>query len=255
MAKKIAIVGAGWMAAYHVAGFRAAGADVVAIVDKNAAAAERRVAEVRRGQDLRRNEGPVWRHQGSRRRFHHHSQRLSSSPGHGGVGRRQARLLREASGPQRRRSRTDGRGRQEGRHDADVQLQQPRPSRVLCDEGVSPQRRGRPRQFGSGQLDPQERHPRDSAAGSRPKSFPEAARSSICSTWSISALHFMGYPEPQFVLGQTVQRFHRQRGVQGALGHSGRNGRRNRRRSVGPCLRDIQVRPGAFRPQLLGRDE
>ena len=40
MAKKIAIVGAGWMAAYHVAGFRAAGADVVAIVDKNPAAAK-----------------------------------------------------------------------------------------------------------------------------------------------------------------------------------------------------------------------
>jgi len=39
MAKKIAIVGAGWMAAYHVAGFRAAGADVVAIADTNAAAA------------------------------------------------------------------------------------------------------------------------------------------------------------------------------------------------------------------------
>jgi predicted dehydrogenase len=40
MATKIAIVGAGWMAAYHVAGFRAAGAEVVAIVDKNAAAAK-----------------------------------------------------------------------------------------------------------------------------------------------------------------------------------------------------------------------
>ena len=39
MATKIAIIGAGWMAAYHVAGFRAGGAEVVAIVDKNAAAA------------------------------------------------------------------------------------------------------------------------------------------------------------------------------------------------------------------------
>ncbi len=39
MAKKIAIVGAGWMAAYHVAGFRAAGAEVVAIADRNPAAA------------------------------------------------------------------------------------------------------------------------------------------------------------------------------------------------------------------------
>jgi predicted dehydrogenase len=39
MAKKIAIVGAGWMAAYHVAGFRDAGAEVVAIVDGNPAAA------------------------------------------------------------------------------------------------------------------------------------------------------------------------------------------------------------------------
>ncbi len=40
MAKKIAIVGAGWMAAYHVAGFRAAGAEVVAIADQNSAAAK-----------------------------------------------------------------------------------------------------------------------------------------------------------------------------------------------------------------------
>ena len=40
MAKKIAIVGAGWMAAYHVAGFRAAGAEVVAIADQNPAAAK-----------------------------------------------------------------------------------------------------------------------------------------------------------------------------------------------------------------------
>src|SRR5262245_30157244 len=40
MTKKIAIVGAGWMAAYHVAGFRGAGAEVVAIVDKNPAAAK-----------------------------------------------------------------------------------------------------------------------------------------------------------------------------------------------------------------------
>ena len=40
MPKKIAIIGAGWMAAYHVAGFRGAGAEVVAIVDKNPAAAK-----------------------------------------------------------------------------------------------------------------------------------------------------------------------------------------------------------------------
>jgi predicted dehydrogenase len=39
MATKIAIIGAGWMAAYHVAGFRGAGADVVAIVDKSGPAA------------------------------------------------------------------------------------------------------------------------------------------------------------------------------------------------------------------------
>lgn len=39
MSKKIAIVGAGWMAAYHVAGFREAGAEVVAIADANPSAA------------------------------------------------------------------------------------------------------------------------------------------------------------------------------------------------------------------------
>jgi predicted dehydrogenase len=40
MAAKIGIIGAGWMAAYHVAGFRSAGAEVVAIVDKVAPAAK-----------------------------------------------------------------------------------------------------------------------------------------------------------------------------------------------------------------------
>jgi len=45
MTKKIAIVGAGWMAAYHVAGYRAAGAEVVAIVDKNPAAAKTAAAK------------------------------------------------------------------------------------------------------------------------------------------------------------------------------------------------------------------
>ncbi len=39
MALKIGIIGAGWMAAYHEAGFRAAGAEVVAITDNNPAAA------------------------------------------------------------------------------------------------------------------------------------------------------------------------------------------------------------------------
>lgn len=40
MALKIGLVGAGGMAAYHIAGFRKAGADVVAIADMNAKAAE-----------------------------------------------------------------------------------------------------------------------------------------------------------------------------------------------------------------------
>ena len=39
MAVKIGIIGAGWMAAYHVSGFRSAGAEVVAIADMNAEAA------------------------------------------------------------------------------------------------------------------------------------------------------------------------------------------------------------------------
>jgi predicted dehydrogenase len=49
MAKKIGIVGAGWMAAYHVAGFRAAGAEVAAIVDMNESAAK--AAAVKYGVD------------------------------------------------------------------------------------------------------------------------------------------------------------------------------------------------------------
>ena len=40
MATKIGIIGAGWMAAYHVAGFRSAGAEVVAIADMVAPAAK-----------------------------------------------------------------------------------------------------------------------------------------------------------------------------------------------------------------------
>ena len=41
MAVKIGVVGAGWMAAYHVTGFRQAGADVVAICDQSAEAAKK----------------------------------------------------------------------------------------------------------------------------------------------------------------------------------------------------------------------
>ncbi len=40
MAAKIGIIGAGWMAAYHVSGFRSAGAEVVAITDKVGPAAK-----------------------------------------------------------------------------------------------------------------------------------------------------------------------------------------------------------------------
>lgn len=45
MAKKIGIIGAGWMAAYHVAGFRSAGAEVVGIVDMNPEAAKAAAAK------------------------------------------------------------------------------------------------------------------------------------------------------------------------------------------------------------------
>jgi predicted dehydrogenase len=41
MSKKVGIIGAGGMARYHVAGFRNAGADILAIADTNAAAAEK----------------------------------------------------------------------------------------------------------------------------------------------------------------------------------------------------------------------
>ena len=41
MATKIGIIGAGWMAAYHVSGFRSAGAEVVAIADMNLDAAKK----------------------------------------------------------------------------------------------------------------------------------------------------------------------------------------------------------------------
>ncbi len=45
MSTKIAIIGAGGMAAYHATGFRNAGADIVALADVNQAAAERAAAK------------------------------------------------------------------------------------------------------------------------------------------------------------------------------------------------------------------
>ena len=45
MSTKIAIIGAGGMAAYHAQGFREAGADIVALADVNAAAAEKAAAK------------------------------------------------------------------------------------------------------------------------------------------------------------------------------------------------------------------
>ena len=44
MSTKIAIIGAGGMAAYHAKGFREAGAEIVALADLNAAAAEKAAA-------------------------------------------------------------------------------------------------------------------------------------------------------------------------------------------------------------------
>ncbi len=44
MSKKLAIIGAGGMAGYHINGFRAAGADVIAMADLNPVAAERTAA-------------------------------------------------------------------------------------------------------------------------------------------------------------------------------------------------------------------
>ena len=44
MSTKIAIIGAGGMAAYHAKGFREAGAEIIALADVNAAAAEKAAA-------------------------------------------------------------------------------------------------------------------------------------------------------------------------------------------------------------------
>ena len=44
MSIKVGIIGAGGMAAYHAQGFREAGADIVALADTNAAAAEKAAA-------------------------------------------------------------------------------------------------------------------------------------------------------------------------------------------------------------------
>ena len=223
MAKKIGLVGAGWMAAYHVAGYRAAGAEVVAIADNNPAAAK--AASQKYGVD--KIFGEPKELYGAIKDLDAVSiitpERLPPSPGHGGPGRREARLLREASGPERRRGGGDGRRRQEGGQDPDVQLQQSRPSRVVCDAGVFPQRRGRPRQFGSGHLDPQERHPRIR----RLVHDQEAVR---WRSGDRSAPHdrsrpaFHGLSRAPVRAGPDLQRFHRQQGVQGALGHSGRGG-------------------------------
>ena len=45
MSKKIAVIGAGGMAGYHIAGFRQAGADVIAMADVNKAAADKTAAK------------------------------------------------------------------------------------------------------------------------------------------------------------------------------------------------------------------
>ena len=160
MAKKIAIVGAGWMAAYHVAGFRAAGAEVVAIADKNPAAAKE--ASQKYGVD--KTFGDTKDLYGAIKDldavsiitpnvFHHPLVMEALAAGKHvfcekppGLNAAEVGQMVDAAG--------------EGRQDPHVQLQQSRPSRVLCDEGVFPQRRGRPREFGSGHLDSQERHPR-----------------------------------------------------------------------------------------------
>lgn len=45
MSKKIGIIGAGGMLQYHAAGFRAGGADLIAICDMNESAAKSAAAE------------------------------------------------------------------------------------------------------------------------------------------------------------------------------------------------------------------
>jgi len=91
---------AGWPP-YHVAGFRSAGAEVVAIADKSAAAAKaarrRNTASTRLSASRRSSSRPS---KISTARLHHHPERVPSSPSSSeALAAGKARVLREAPGP------------------------------------------------------------------------------------------------------------------------------------------------------------
>ncbi len=128
MAIKVGIIGAGGMLQYHAAGFRQAGAEIVAVADAAPGAAARAAEK--------------W---GIPKAYNSVNAMLKGSPGDQGGERHrpeqvpqaaddpvppggQARLFGKAAGDECQRSEGNHRRREEGRQEGALQLQQPRAS-------------------------------------------------------------------------------------------------------------------------------
>ena len=72
MSTKIAIIGAGGMAAYHAKGFREAGAEIVALADLNAAAAEKAAALEPEDIHIHTSLSRIWMERGDKTRAESH---------------------------------------------------------------------------------------------------------------------------------------------------------------------------------------
>ena len=120
MSTKIAIIGAGGMAAYHTTGFRQAGAEIVALADVNQAAAEKSAAKYGIGQVFSDVAEMLRKLPELDAVFDHCAQQVSRSARASGTEGRQACILREATGDQRKGDGADASRRRQGEAHADV---------------------------------------------------------------------------------------------------------------------------------------
>ncbi len=160
MARKIGIIGAGGMANYHIPGFRAAGAEVVAVADVNREAAGR-VAATFGIDDVYGSAARML----AKRRDVEAVSIITPNKFH-----KPLALQALAAGkhvfcekpPRAQRGRGEGHARCRGAEAprADVQLQQPGAARGLRHARLHPARSGRAHRLGPGPLDPAHRHPR-----------------------------------------------------------------------------------------------
>jgi predicted dehydrogenase len=101
MSTKIAIIGAGGMAAYHAKGFREAGADLVALADVNGAAAEKAAARHGIGRHFSDVGEMLKRRARDRRGVDHRAKQVPRPARAAGAQGGQACVLREAARAQR----------------------------------------------------------------------------------------------------------------------------------------------------------